>query len=59
MVCPPLRARVFGSDAESARSGTPAFDRSAGYIPAMRKHAGWVGNVGERSYRLERTTPTA
>jgi hypothetical protein len=59
MVCPPLRVRVFGSDAESVRSGIPAFARSAGSIPEMREHAGRVGDVGERTYRLERTTPTA
>jgi len=59
MVCPPLRVRAFGSDAESVGSGVPAFARLAGILSAMRKHAGWVGDVGENTYRLERTTPTA
>jgi hypothetical protein len=40
-------------------SGTPAFDRTAGSIPAMCKHVGEVNGVGENTYRLERTIPTA
>ena len=59
MSCPPLRARTFGSDAESVLSGTPAFDRTAGSIPAMCKHVGEVDGAGENTYRLERTIPTA
>ncbi|UPV76522.1 hypothetical protein M0R89_18490 (plasmid) [Halorussus limi] len=59
MVCPPLRARVFGSDAENVGSGAPALDGFAGKTPAMRERAGKVGDVGEITYRLERTTPTA
>jgi hypothetical protein len=59
MVCPPLRARTFGSDAESVLSGIPAFERYAGNIPAMREHVGKVDGVGSNTYRLERTTPTA
>lgn len=59
MICPPLRVRRFGSDAERVGSGIPAFARFAGIRSAMRKHAGWLGDVGENTYRLERTTPTA
>ena len=59
MSCPLLRARTFGSDAKSVLSGTPAFDRTAGSIPAMCKHVGEVDGVGGNTYRLDRTIPTA
>lgn len=59
MVCPPLRASPFGSDAEGGGSAIPTVGRDVGAGPVTRKHAGWVDDVGETSYRLERTTPTA
>lgn len=55
---PPLRTCTFGTP-ESGLSGTPAFGSSAGNIPALSKRAGGVDYVGEMTYRLERTTPTA
>jgi hypothetical protein len=55
---PPLRARTFGNTAESRQSGIPACERYAGTIWAF-KRAGGVDAVGDMTYRLERTTPTA
>ena len=59
MNCPPLRASAFGSGAESVASGVPAFGHAAGNIPVAAGSAGRVDGMGDSTYRLERTTPTA
>ncbi|NHN61343.1 MULTISPECIES: hypothetical protein [Halorussus] len=57
MNCPPLRARAFGSFAASAASGVKAFGNAAGSIPVADAERGT--HMGDSTYRLERTTPTA
>ncbi|NEU58048.1 hypothetical protein [Halorussus sp. MSC15.2] len=59
MNCPPLRASAFGTEADSIASGGSVSAGPTGVIPVMPCDAGQVDHMGNSTYCLERTTPTA